>query len=235
MVQVIAESLPGAGTGVRPRTLLCGLPLHSTAGWLQQDSWFPFFVVFQTLFFLKFRWYHTVGSKITVGRNQQLHMTISTSFIGQDTMCLHQLYNYSDRNLYTLNREIWKKLKTSCLEVTFRLLWVSDKSGGRSHLYHCLVQPYFPCLCTRLVSPELTEFSLADSKLCAILFSTPINANLVSALQVPQSRCQVWKEKSSGPTLLVLLFLMLGVPKPFAGMLKTLQDVLLYPITHRNV
>lgn len=39
MVQATAESLPGNGTGVRPRALLCGVPLHSPAGCLQQGSW----------------------------------------------------------------------------------------------------------------------------------------------------------------------------------------------------
>lgn len=82
-----------------------------------------------------------------------------------------------------------------------------------------------------MAEPELAEFYLADSKLCAAPFSTLINTNLVSALQVPQNKGQAWKEKSSRLTLLVLLFMMLGVQRPFEGMLKTLGGVLLYPIT----
>lgn len=54
LYEVMAESLPGAGTGVRPRTLLGGVPLHSPAGCLQQGSWSSSFLVFQTFVFLKF-------------------------------------------------------------------------------------------------------------------------------------------------------------------------------------
>ena len=76
---------------------------------------------------------------------------------------------------------------------------------------------------------------LADSKLWVALFSTLISINLASALQVPQRRGQAWKEKSSRPTLLLLLFMLLWVQRLFEGMLNTLQGVSLYPITQRNV
>lgn len=154
-------------------------------------------------------------------------------------MCLNQLNNYYNRKSVNFKKRSLKQMKNLLPESDFFvILGLSGKSGSRSHLYHCSVQTCPPCPCSRQVFPELAElFSppLADSELWAVLFSTFINTNLVSALQLSQSRRQAWKEKLSRPTLLVLLFMMLCVQRPFEEMVKTHQGVLLHPIRQRNV